>query len=123
MSYKEISKDLLDLVLFWRDRESVYTAQTPITPELLAEAEELGEFFGTLKEIENAKVTSDLEDTHTLMMKAYTYYAKSYNEVRRACVSSLFYKGGENMLPKLQATGRSPKAQVAPSKDASAPSE
>ena len=108
----EIAKDLLDGVTFIRDRWSDFEGKSPITPEMLEEAEKIARMFQTMGEVKSKKESQQKLDELTLTLrKSFAFYKEAYEELRRACLYSLYYEDGENLIPKLLTTGRvAPKA-------------
>ena len=105
-----IGTDLLDLVMMIKKNLELFEEKSPITVDMLAE----GEFIGNIFEshhfvLKKEKVMVDLEDRLLMLRKSVTYYKESYEEVRRACLFSLYYECGEKFIPRFLATGRAPR--------------
>ena len=110
MNYAEIIRDLMDLVMFWTERRLTFGELFPITEELLAEAEQLAKIISFSDNPEKqVELQEELDALLVLQQKAFVYYRTAYEEVRRACISSLYYEGGEKLLPKFLTAGRTSK--------------
>lgn len=110
LSHEEIAKDLLDLCIFWRERSTIYPENSVLTEALLEEAESLGETFDTVATLEEQPPSSqEVQEALTQVQKALAYYQEAYEEVRRACLSALYYEDGEDLLPRFLGTGRAPR--------------